>query len=139
MNRRDQNYLLRESRQFSLFKSYKKDSLLEPYWTTSILHIKFPMQLTVKLPKNKWYHHKTSSKLENMLKTVIEMNFVFTPLNYLLNKVIQIKSFFCSNFQDRDSCPFQQILEITSTLKLTWVSFIITSVLSLFCPFISFF
>ena len=54
------------------------------------------MQLTVKLKTNKCYHHKNSWKL-NMKKTVLEIIFLFGLLNYLSNKVIQIKSFFYSN------------------------------------------
>ena len=34
------------------------------------------MQLTVKLSKNKYYHHKSSCKLENMLKDICENIFV---------------------------------------------------------------
>ena len=34
------------------------------------------MQLTVKLSKNKCYHCKSSCKLENLLKTVLEIIFV---------------------------------------------------------------
>ena len=55
------------------------------------------MQLTVKLKTNKCYHRKSSWKLENMIKTVLEIIFLFGLLNYLSNKVIQIKSFFYSN------------------------------------------
>ena len=55
----------------------KKDCLLQPYRAKSILNIKLPMQLTVKLSKNKFYHHKSSCKLENRLKTVFAIIFVY--------------------------------------------------------------
>ena len=64
----------------------------------SILNIKFPMQLAVKLSKNKCYHHKSSHKLGTMLQNYSLNYFSFNGLlNYLLNKVIQIKSFFYNN------------------------------------------
>ena len=36
----------------------------------SRLHMKFPMLFTVKLSEHKFYHHKSSCKQENILKTV---------------------------------------------------------------------
>ena len=46
-------------------------------------------------------------------------------LNSLSNKVIQIKVPFIAPYRDR--CPFQEILETTSTLKGTSLSFKIVS------------
>ena len=72
----------------------KKDSLFQPYWTTSILNIKIPMQLTIKLSKNKCYQKKRSCA-QNCSWNYFSLSGL---LNYLSNKLIQIKSFFYNNF-----------------------------------------
>ena len=60
------------------------------------LHIKVPMQFSVKLSENNFYHHKSSFKEENIPKNVFS-DYVCQsgPLNSLSNKLI--KNFFFYN------------------------------------------
>ena len=43
----------------------------------SSLNIQIPLQLSGKLSKNKFYHHQITYKLENILKTVLEIISVY--------------------------------------------------------------
>ena len=65
----------------------------------SILNIKFPMHLIVKLSENNYYHHKSSWKQENTLKNVLAIVSQHSRLNSLFNKPIK-KSFFYDVFYD---------------------------------------
>ena len=87
----------------------------------SRLHIKFPMHLTVKLSEHKFYHHKSSCKQENMLKTVPATLFD-TLVSWILFSInYSRKGSFKMTYWD--SCPFQQIFNIQSPLKVTSFSF----------------
>ena len=63
----------------------------------SILNIKFPIQLTVKLPKNKFYHIRSSGKLENMLKNVLAIIFTWSP-KFSLQYYNSSKKFFLTSY-----------------------------------------
>ena len=100
------------------------------------INFKYQIYNAVKFSKSKFYHHKSSCKLENMLTTVPQNIFLSGLLNYLSNKVFQIKSFSYNNLLRQPSFP--RILQITLIIKLTSVSlFIIISFLSYFCNTIS--
>ena len=98
---------------------------MQPYCTTSSLNIKFPMHLTVKLSRNKFYHYKSSCKIENILKNILAIIFI-SLVSWILFPIMQFKEnvYFITCYWD--SCPFQQLLKITSILKVTSFSFIIT-------------
>ena len=83
------NYIMQYQLNFSYIKQsnttfsysvdlslYKKDSLLQSHWAMSRFHIKFPMNLSVKLSEKKLYHQKSLCKWENILKKVLGIMFV---------------------------------------------------------------
>ena len=101
----------------------------------SKLHIKFPMHLTVKLSENSVYHHKSSFKQENILKNAFAIIFV-----NLVPQILFPINFKKSSFIMRclGSCPFQQILDIKSSVKVTLFTFNNVSFVRNTCPTVTF-